>query len=148
MSNKMWDFHRGESGGVNCGDRRIASHHETTCSSILKLARNLLAPLRSMSQAEVIQEWADSDGSGASFERGRMEKNIQEICIKHPAGVPSNLRDPRKGLKLKQADIQSLVRGVLRIATHIRLASSSYLRTRLRRRSSAPAVTCRKPNLC
>ncbi|PWN39025.1 hypothetical protein IE81DRAFT_326951 [Ceraceosorus guamensis] len=33
---------------------------------------------------EVIQEWADGD-SGWTFERGRMERNVRDICFDRPA---------------------------------------------------------------
>lgn len=61
------------------------------------------------SQAEVIQEWADFDANGASFERGRMEANIQSICFNDPAGVPASLKDKHKGLKIKGSDVLYLV---------------------------------------
>ena len=60
--------------------------------------------------SEVIQEWADFDSEGQTFERGRMEKNVQDIAFINPAGLTEEQKDPRKGIKLKNADIQALVR--------------------------------------
>ena len=63
--------------------------------------------------SEVIQEWADFDSEGQTFERGRMEKNVQDVGFINPAGLTEEQKDPRKGVKLKNADIQSLVRSSL-----------------------------------
>ncbi|WFD32352.1 hypothetical protein MSPP1_003397 [Malassezia sp. CBS 17886] len=63
---------------------------------------------RASGNAEVIQEWADFDANGCTFERGRMDANVQSICFKEPAGVPDSLRDPRKGVKVKAADVAFL----------------------------------------
>lgn len=68
------------------------------------------------SKAEVIQEWADLDANGASFERGRMEANIQSICFLDPAGVPESMKDRHKGVKVKSADVLTLVRNYNRLA--------------------------------
>ena len=59
--------------------------------------------------SEVIQEWADFDSEGCTFERGRMEKNAQEVAFINPAGLTDAQKDPRHGVKLKTADIQALV---------------------------------------
>ena len=68
------------------------------------------------SKAEVIQEWADLDANGASSERGRMEANIQSICFLDPAGVPEAMKDRHKGVKVKSADVLTLVRNYNRLA--------------------------------
>ena len=61
------------------------------------------------SKAEVIQEWADFDANGATFERGRMEANIQSLCFHEPAGVSDEMKDRHKGVKVKGSDVTSLV---------------------------------------
>ncbi|KAN0066538.1 hypothetical protein ACQY0O_000632 [Thecaphora frezii] len=66
-------------------------------------------------QAEVIQEWADFDSDGYTFERGRMEKNIQAICFgDSPAVLPVAIaQGPAAGLKLKKEDVDFLVNQLL-----------------------------------
>ncbi|PWY98562.1 hypothetical protein BCV70DRAFT_201882 [Testicularia cyperi] len=61
----------------------------------------------SKSQAEVIQEWADFDSNGYSFERGRMEKTVQALCfgdkaVKCPPHIAAG---PAQGQKLKREDV-------------------------------------------
>lgn len=60
---------------------------------------------------QVIQEWADFDSDGYTFERGRMEKNVQAICFgDNPAVYPASLASgPSGGLKLKKEDVDFLV---------------------------------------
>lgn len=50
------------------------------------------------------------DANGASFERGRMEANVQSICFLEPAGVPPELKNPYQGFKAKGSDVATLVR--------------------------------------
>ncbi|WFD04985.1 acetolactate synthase [Malassezia vespertilionis] len=63
---------------------------------------------RGAPKAEVIQQWADAGSEGASFERGRIDAAVKSICVEDPAGTPASLKDPRKGVKLKAADIIAL----------------------------------------
>ncbi|AXA52083.1 uncharacterized protein MRET_3984 [Malassezia restricta] len=65
------------------------------------------------SKAEVIQEWADFDANGATFERGRMEANIQSLCFHEPAGVSDEMKDRHKGVKVKGSDVTSLTSELL-----------------------------------
>ncbi|PWN49578.1 hypothetical protein IE53DRAFT_388189 [Violaceomyces palustris] len=65
---------------------------------------------KKLPQAEVIQEWADYDSEGYSFERGRMEKNIQSICFEKPALLPPK---PAGASKLKKEDVDFLVKDLL-----------------------------------
>ena len=127
----------------------IHSHYDRASTSIKQLGKRIAKKLGIMPQAEVIQEWSDFDSAGCTFERGRMEKNVQDICFKRPAGVPEALKDPRHGVKLKQADIQALVRDCtsadLRTLTNRRM-SSFCPRTWPSRRSSPPvAIWPRRP---
>ncbi|EPQ31945.1 uncharacterized protein PFL1_00144 [Pseudozyma flocculosa PF-1] len=66
-------------------------------------------------QAEVIQEWADADSDGYTFERGRMEKNVQAICFGDNAAVlPASIaQGPSAGLKLKKEDVDLLTNQLL-----------------------------------
>lgn len=60
---------------------------------------------------QVIQEWADFDSAGYTFERGRMEKNIQAICMgDHAASTPAHIAaGPAQGQKLKRDDVDFIV---------------------------------------
>nr|CDI52838.1 conserved hypothetical protein [Melanopsichium pennsylvanicum 4] len=62
-------------------------------------------------QAEVIQEWADFDSAGYSFERGRMEKTIQALCFGDNAAVlPAHIvQGPSAGQKLKKEDVDFII---------------------------------------
>ena len=71
--------------------------------------RQHLMSRNASSKAEVIQEWADFDANGATFERGRMEANIQSLCFHEPAGVSDEMKDRHKGVKVKGSDVTSLV---------------------------------------
>ncbi|GAC76960.1 hypothetical protein PANT_22c00298 [Moesziomyces antarcticus T-34] len=66
-------------------------------------------------QAEVIQEWADFDSAGYSFERGRMEKTVQSLCFGDQAAVmPAHLAaGPAQGQKLKKEDVEFIVSELL-----------------------------------
>lgn len=64
---------------------------------------------RGAAQSEVIQQWADMDSEGATFERHRMDAQLQSICITDPAGVPDSLKDLSKGIKVKPSDVSFLV---------------------------------------
>ncbi|GAK63841.1 uncharacterized protein PAN0_003d2050 [Moesziomyces antarcticus] len=66
-------------------------------------------------QAEVIQEWADFDSAGYSFERGRMEKTVQALCFGDQAAVmPAHLAaGPAQGQKLKKEDVEFIVSELL-----------------------------------
>lgn len=65
----------------------------------------------------MIQEWADFDSAGYTFERGRMEKNIQAICMgDHPASTPAHIAaGPAQGQKLKRDDVDFIVSILLSI---------------------------------
>lgn len=82
--------------------------------TFVKDSINIGQNLRKMSRAraEVIQEWVDFDAAGSSFERGRMEANIQSICFKDPAGAPESLRNMHHGVKVKAPAVAFLVRAV------------------------------------
>ncbi|KAJ1027048.1 hypothetical protein NDA18_003067 [Ustilago nuda] len=62
-------------------------------------------------QAEVIQDWADFDSAGYSFERGRMEKTVQSLCFgDNAATVPASIAaGPSQGQKLKKEDVEFIV---------------------------------------
>lgn len=60
-------------------------------------------------QPEVIQQWADMDSEGATYERRRLDANVQRICITEQAGVPDSLKDANKGVKVKTSDVSYLV---------------------------------------
>ncbi|SPO23516.1 uncharacterized protein UTRI_02195 [Ustilago trichophora] len=66
-------------------------------------------------QAEVIQEWADFDSAGYSFERGRMEKTVQSLCFgDNAATVPPHIAaGPSAGQKLKKDDVEFIVSELL-----------------------------------
>ncbi|CBQ72217.1 conserved hypothetical protein [Sporisorium reilianum SRZ2] len=66
-------------------------------------------------QAEVIQEWADFDSAGYSFERGRMEKTVQALCFgDNAATVPAHIAaGPSQGQKLKKEDVDFIVTELL-----------------------------------
>ncbi|WFD38841.1 uncharacterized protein MJAP1_001805 [Malassezia japonica] len=57
------------------------------------------------------------DSEGATFERGRMEANVQAICIQDPAGVPDSLKEAAKGVKVKPSDVSYLTQEFL-LPTH------------------------------
>ncbi len=59
----------------------------------------------------MIQEWADFDSAGYSFERGRMEKTVQALCFGDQAAVmPAHLAaGPAQGQKLKKEDVEFIV---------------------------------------
>jgi hypothetical protein len=61
--------------------------------------------------SQVIQEWADFDSAGYSFERGRMEKTVQSLCFGDQAAVmPAHLAaGPAQGQKLKKEDVEFIV---------------------------------------
>ena len=63
---------------------------------------------------QVIQEWADFDSAGYSFERGRMEKTVQALCFgDNAATVPASIAaGPSQGQKLKKDDVEFIVSGV------------------------------------
>ncbi|KAJ1029300.1 hypothetical protein NDA13_002551 [Ustilago tritici] len=65
-------------------------------------------------KAEVIQDWADFDSAGYSFERGRMEKTVQSLCFgENAATVPASIAaGPSKGQKLKE-DVKFIVSELL-----------------------------------
>ncbi|KAI3620678.1 hypothetical protein CBS9595_002645 [Malassezia furfur] len=69
-------------------------------------------------QPEVIQQWADMDSEGATFERHRMDAQVQSICITDQAGVPEALKDASKGIKVKASDVNYLTQQFL-IPTHM-----------------------------
>ncbi|EST07922.1 hypothetical protein PSEUBRA_003050 [Kalmanozyma brasiliensis GHG001] len=66
-------------------------------------------------QAEVIQEWADFDSAGYSFERGRMEKTVQALCFGDNAAiVPAHIAaGPSQGQKLKKEDVDFITTELL-----------------------------------
>ncbi|KAJ9477927.1 Dihydroneopterin aldolase domain protein [Pseudozyma hubeiensis] len=66
-------------------------------------------------QAEVIQEWADFDSAGYSFERGRMEKTVQALCFgDNAATVPAHVAaGPSQGQKLKKDDVDFIIAELL-----------------------------------
>lgn len=84
--------------------------HATRSYDSVSTGLRLLNMDKNAPKSEVIQEWADLDANGASFERGRMEANIQSICFIDPAGVPEWMKDRHKGVKVRHADVASLVR--------------------------------------
>ncbi|PWO01432.1 hypothetical protein FA09DRAFT_336039 [Tilletiopsis washingtonensis] len=57
--------------------------------------------------AEVIQEWADAD-AGWSFERGRMETSVRDICFDAPAVLPAQAK-AGGAAKVKKEDVDFLV---------------------------------------
>lgn len=61
----------------------------------------------------MIQEWADFDSAGYSFERGRMEKTVQALCFgDNAATVPASIAaGPSQGQKLKKDDVEFIVSG-------------------------------------
>ena len=61
---------------------------------------------------QVIQEWADFDSAGYTFERGRMEKTVQSLCFGDNAATMSAqiAAGPSQGQKLKKEDVDFIVR--------------------------------------
>ena len=58
---------------------------------------------------EVIQDWADSE-AGYTFERGRMEKAVREVCLDNPAKLHSSTAATTKpALKLNKDDVDFIV---------------------------------------
>lgn len=88
----------------------VSSGHHGAASKIGAAVRKMTTAKRTPAQTEVIQQWADMDSEGATFERGRMEANVQAICIQDPAGVPDSLKEATKGVKVKPSDVSYLVR--------------------------------------
>lgn len=76
-------------------------------------------------QPEVIQQWADMDSEGATFERHRMDAQVQSICITDQAGVPEALKDASKGIKVKASDVNYLV--CLIFAWHADIQTQQFL---------------------
>ncbi|WFC98873.1 hypothetical protein MYAM1_001606 [Malassezia yamatoensis] len=64
---------------------------------------------RSTGKPEVIQQWQDMDSDCGSFERNRLDKQIQEICVTHPAGVPDSMKNANKDIKIKASHVAYLV---------------------------------------
>ncbi|WFD42962.1 hypothetical protein MPSI1_001613 [Malassezia psittaci] len=65
---------------------------------------------RSTGKPEVIQQWQDMDSNGATFERNRLDKRIQEICVTDPAGVPDSMKNANKDIKIKASDVAYLTK--------------------------------------
>ena len=64
-----------------------------------------------MGLEQVIQDWADFDSAGYSFERGRMEKTVQALCFGDNAvNVPAHIAaGASQGQKLKKEDVEFIV---------------------------------------
>lgn len=99
-------------------------------------------------QPEVIQQWADMDSEGATFERHRMDAQVQSICITDQAGVPDALKDTSKGIKVKASDVNYLVRLLLCDMLMRRRNSSSFPHIWQRPRLCKAAETSMRPFLC
>jgi len=64
-----------------------------------------------MSSREVIQDWADGE-AGFTFERGRMEKAVRDVCLDNPVKLRSSKEATTKPtLKLKKEDVEFIVSG-------------------------------------
>jgi len=63
---------------------------------------------------EVIQDWADGE-TGYTFERGRMEKAVRDVCLDNPAKLHSNIAAPaaKPTIKLNKDDIDFIVSAIL-----------------------------------
>lgn len=55
---------------------------------------------------EVIQDWADGEG-GYTFERGRMEAAVRNICFEKPVALHSNTT--KSSVKLNKEDVEFIV---------------------------------------
>ena len=99
-------------------------------------------------QPEVIQQWADMDSEGATFERHRMDAQVQSICITDQAGVPDALKDTSKGIKVKASDVNYLVRLFLCDILMRRRSSSFFPPIWQRPHLCRAAETSMRPSLC
>lgn len=58
---------------------------------------------------EVIQDWADGEG-GFTFERGRMEKAVRDVCLDNPVKLHAATQSaPKSTLKLLKEDVEFIV---------------------------------------
>lgn len=55
---------------------------------------------------EVIQDWADGEG-GYTFERGRMEAAVRNLCFEKPITLHTNTTKP--SIKLNKEDVEFIV---------------------------------------
>jgi hypothetical protein len=70
--------------------------------------------MSSSAAREVIQDWADGE-AGYTFERGRMEKAVRDVCLENPAKLHSNVAAPAKPtMKLNKDDVDFIVGASMR----------------------------------
>lgn len=74
---------------------------------------------------EVIQDWADGEG-GFTFERGRMEKAVRDVCLDNPVKLHSATQStPKPTLKLNKEDVDFIVR-FLKMGMRLWLINIAY----------------------
>lgn len=62
-----------------------------------------------MAAREVIQDWADGEG-GYTFERGRMEAAVRNLCFEKPITLHTKTTKPT--FKLNKEDVDFIVSAI------------------------------------
>ncbi|UZJ52636.1 hypothetical protein CBS101457_001956 [Exobasidium rhododendri] len=65
-----------------------------------------------MTSREVIQDWADGE-AGFTFERGRMEKAVRDICLENPVKLHASKETSKPALKLVKDDVSFIVKELM-----------------------------------